>query len=105
MNYELILKLKEAGFPFNWKNEDTSCECNYPHHQEVTLEELIEACGDNLKQLNNHQNSKWGSQRWTAKSREPEINMKVPKYKDYEGRTPSEAVANLYLALNNKDNE
>lgn len=109
MNYELALKLKEAGFPQrhlhvkpggceHWGTKeypvgDMTCGCwiNYP-----TLEELIEACGQNILQL---------------VQRSPTVN---PFWEAYQGpvhgghgvvgtgNTPTEAVAHLWLSLNSK---
>jgi hypothetical protein len=101
MNYELAKKLKEAGFanilgriPF--RSYEHNGEMHFYDDSLPTLEELIEACGENFKQLNFHMNSKRGHKRWTAKVR----TNTIPRYANYDGSTPLEAVANLWLATN-----
>lgn len=89
MNDELAKKLKDAGFPHI--GETTTY---FP-----TLEELIEACRVGLYSLEQFCDKKG----WLAKP--------FPDYADelgldsgleVEGKTPTEAVANLWLKLNNK---
>lgn len=82
MDNELMLKLKEAGFPFS--NREGSIK--------PTLEELIDACGEEFGRL--VYNKKYGyiaypTIEWTGKHA-----ILIP----YES-TPTEAVARLYLAL------
>lgn len=94
MNYELALKLKEAGFPqfpdnrngfYLYDSDGFGTEQVYV----PTLSELIEACKlDSFFQLTFMSSSgKWSSE-----------------FDSYHGKgsTPEEAVANLYLALNQK---
>lgn len=90
MDYQLALKLKEAGFPQNGK------DCNWIIDEESpldeiytpTLSELIEACGEEFLSL-----AKFGKI-WEA-FRHKELKPEV-------GNTPEEAVANLWLELNKK---
>lgn len=94
MDYDLVKKLKDAGFPFNWKNDDISPDCNYPH-KDVTLSELIEACGVQIYLDGIGED-------WSAYDK-----MAYCCYGgDYNnigtGKTPEEAVAKLWLELNNK---
>lgn len=107
MNYELAKKLEDAGFPqpesltegdlvlsatANHENEEYE-PLHYP-----TLEELIEACGDEFEML-----EKDG---YNANLDE-EIKGWMALAKNHatigSSSTPSEAVANLWLALNKKD--
>jgi hypothetical protein len=120
MDYELAKRLEAAGYPYNWHfhelDEGNTCT-NYP-----TLSELIESCGDKFDKL----------EREYCLSFEDEINDDINNnipvnwkafptqeaweetddYKEYpcvmdccgyqSGDNPSEAVANLWLALNTK---
>lgn len=104
MNYELAKRLKDAGFPQAADDEGTLHKGQYlfPDHFSLsssrktfnvavayapTLSELIEACGDQLTTL-----GKVGGL-WCAYS-EPALA--------WSGQTAKEAVANLWLALNEK---
>lgn len=92
MNYELAKKLEEAGFLV--KNR---CGCEQPciHQNYPTLSELIEACGDKFDNL-----TRWIgsdtllSKGWVTNYRDDEVTF------DSFGKTPEEAVANLWLELN-----
>lgn len=113
MDYELCKKLKDAGFRQkdgcgrwfcvgNWYKEtisglkngdiiklepkDTSVYC-------PTLSELIEACGDVFYSLTQKPITRY----WLAKAF---IDYEI--LKETKGSTPEEAVANLWLELNNK---
>ena len=106
MNYELAKQLKDAGFPqgepynnylYCDEHEDLEhteeCSAYIP-----TLEELIEACGDDFGEvgLAGHceDRGKWrASQGWDG----------CGGYdNDVYADTPTEAVANLWLSLNKK---
>lgn len=124
MNYELAKKLKDAGFPQTYKksspwadfayktnddelhllheDNDTQWWIGNDYSSQVdeekmneewvkvpTLEELIEACGERLWGLTRHGNF------W-------QTNWVDGFAGDSGGYTPSEAVANLWLALNKK---
>lgn len=127
MNYELALKLKEAGFP----QEDRHwyfCTFTYPTtlwcinalkekklYKEYeymtaspTLEELIEACGD-IVLFKIPKGNEWNSSLkdvWIAD--DCGNNLCADTYfideqiDGIEGKTPTEAVANLWLELNKK---
>ena len=93
MNYELCKKLKEAGFPFKKHHLgilhlDVTTPANYP-----TLSELIEACGEEFRDLRRIKEGLWDA--WGGKQERYEHN-----YKYVEGSTSEEAVANLWLKLN-----
>lgn len=103
MTYQLVKQLKDAGYPQTyiggdfWSNKWSS-EGGYEAVYSPTLSELIEACGVsfwNLEQGHNKDTGTWfcnfvtdcqvGSDEWESK-----------------GKTPEEAVAKLWLALNSK---
>ena len=104
MNYELVRELKEAGFPqdlggqreercyiherghmYTYENASFDVELYIPN-----LEELLEACGDAFSSLNRFPHV------WTCHGYgKTSIEIK-------EGKTPTEAVARLWLALNKK---
>lgn len=98
MNYETAKKLKNAGFPqYIEKKGRTSFFSNGTTGEDFyapTLEELIEAIGDDFHCLVYTTNGGMDSDRkfWSAGT---------SRYvKDWQnGSTPEEAVANLYLAL------
>ena len=94
MNYELANKLKDAGFLFKeyyleqHSGKDSELKWNNKFWEYPTLEELIEECGDNLIDLTRTDDG------WTTNSENSLTQI--------EGKTPTEAVANLWLALNKK---
>lgn len=104
MNYELAKELKEAGFPQKQpyyydpkKYTDEEAVRAILDGKDIadvyipTLEELIEACGENLYSLYRHHNE------WQAHSNSDQWDTEIEN-----GKTPTEAVANLWLALNKK---
>lgn len=99
MNYELAKKLKDAGFPQQWKKGDTAR--HHVNSDEVayvpTLEELIAACGVAFSELSKMNHTR-EPQRWYAVSF-PCEECVIEEIKDGFGTTPSEAAANLWLAL------
>lgn len=98
MNYDLAKKLKDAGFPV--QEHDVDDEYGMCHRKGCdafretlrttccipTLEELIESCGEGGFCLADHETE------WCA----------ILGLKTGRGSTPEEAVANLWLALNEK---
>ena len=101
MNYELAKQLKEAGFPQEENEGKILCphrgwSCNkgckekdWIYHP--TLSELIEACGDEFIKLEKHVE-------WEA---EAYITDKEGKHiAELYGKSPEEAVAKLWLKLN-----
>lgn len=113
MNYELALKLKDAGFlqkgltiskngcvhygTPQWLAKKNYCGC---YCYEPTLSELIGACGIGLWTLQRvHDGHVLPSiKKWTAISQDVFTNNNLATI----GATPEEAVANLWLALNQK---
>lgn len=103
MNYLLAKELAEAGytFPSRYGNllQNPDCDgCAVEHKgahkagsncllMEPTLEELIEACGEEFENI-----TYFGDGRWAANSDDMGHN-------GFEGPTPSNAVAKLWLAL------
>jgi len=82
MDYKLILKLKDAGFPI---------EDNRGLIGEPTLSELIKEC-DKLDGFGQLGRAAGGWNVWQLGIREPKVF----------GETPEEAVAKLWLELNKK---
>lgn len=111
MDYELCKKLKENGFPQDgngmWWNRSvelamSNLKLEVSEAYVPTLDELIEACGDEIALF------KMGNQ-WTAVKHAGiekalnwmGVNVHLTEF-DAKGSTPSEAVANLWLKLNSK---
>lgn len=95
MNYELAKELKDAGFKYKTITHDEN------KRKLPTLSELIEACGDGLHSIRRGQ---WkGRGNWMA-SRDDvdEVGNSFPVEPVGTGKTPEEAVAKLWLALNKK---
>lgn len=92
MNYELAKKLKDAGFPQN---------CHFYMQDGVEewcapcLSELIEACGEDFEGLVKVPKEYGG---WAACKSMMDFNYD----KFANGTTPEEAVAKLYLSINQK---
>ena len=104
MKYELAKKLKDAGFP--QYPEDDGCpgkalfwRREYVRDLEIgdnkfyipTLEELIEACGDDLNSITRTKKGTWVALSYKLPPLDPESII--------YGKTPEEAVANLWLRL------
>ena len=109
MNYKLAKQLKEAGFPQGVKGraKDDYSVGNWVYDEPVdkikpkketprsyipTLSELIEACGDEFEALERIRGY------WTA-SGKISANERI---RTHLCKTPKEAVAKLWLKLNNK---
>jgi hypothetical protein len=91
MTYELCEQLKDAGFIS--AGNAGSFEVDGEIVQIPTLSELIEACGNGFEEL--QRNNYWG--------KTPEDNPRylIPKHSIVE-KTPEEAVARLWIALNQR---
>ena len=91
MKYELAKKLKDAGFsqrePTFTKFNESTWESVYEPH----LSELIEAC-EKISTIK--RTGLDGAEKWSADATD---------YPEVYGETPEEAVAKLYLALNNNE--
>ena len=131
MNYELALKLKEAGFPQTsnviycinetglpqltekYSIHDT-CPMRlneYGGYEKVwdcicpTLSELIEACGNRFKSINRIEDDLWEAEGYEFNKNERNTEIKgiiMGKKFSIFDKTPEEAVANLWLKLNEK---
>lgn len=104
MNYELAKQLKEAGFPLTPTSSqespqlETDLVIDHVRYQYPTLSELIKACP---KEINGYYfNLSANSQGWIAVYEQWESEF--IETLTSEGKTPEEAVARLYLALNKK---
>lgn len=96
MDYKLVRELRDAGFAEGGKGTwiyplDALVTRSSDRVYAPTLEELIEACGDDFHDL---QNFNWKYGGWGVSSKRTGIQ----KF----GDTPTEAVARLWLALNTK---
>jgi hypothetical protein len=111
MNYELARELKDAGFPqgtttdanrYNHlDSKGNPCAPFYPDAVYVpTLTELIEACGDGFETLSRDTTTE--KMCWIANNYHDADSPEEKVLGWYEGSTPEEAVANLWLALNKK---
>lgn len=114
MNYELALKLKDAGFPQHeeevprfvcvafgcWLAGD---EYGYENTHNPTLEELIEACGDATNGTGFLMLAYIGANGFVAEGRLVR-ELGWIKHIKQEGSTRTEAVANLWLALKDQEN-
>lgn len=96
MNKELLKELKESGFPFSEHDDDQINKIYGGLGYYATLEELIEGCGEEFGILSMEERGKTNSKDfyWNAESWD--------SGEEVEGRTPSEAVAKLYIALHKK---
>ena len=93
MNYELAKKLEDAGFPHDWSEFEKHDQVLlikdwkiYGKGYSPTLSELIEACGEGVFIL--MKNDNWADG-WSA----------ALNGMGAGGDTPEEAVANLWLKL------
>ena len=101
IDYNLAFELKKAGFPGSEYWLDIEMKEGVPDGRPlVTLEELIEACGDRFKGLVYGESQTVGEP-WGAYTilNGDEFGLSYP---DTEGKTPSEAVAKLWLSINKK---
>lgn len=119
MKYELDKQLKDAGFPVSKEPHCGGCECDLISG-DITLSELIEVCVKDMTARNIWQNT----DRFHFFELAPNLNLsgeidaigKVAEWRatwstgnslddvgwinNYFGTTPTEAVAKLWLALN-----
>jgi len=91
MEYKLAKELKDKGF--QWDNRNSFGDDSEPRAEMYpTLSELIEACGEGFSSLIN-----WGN-RWGAYSAW-DYDGPSNEEPNAEGKTPEEAVARLWIAL------
>jgi len=91
MNYELAKQLRDSGFPSGKENEDYYEE--FRDWIEPSLSELIAACGDKFWRLEKIMDGFWNAE-------DAHINQTIES-----GKTPEEAVAKLWLALNKSNGQ
>lgn len=103
MNYELAKQLKDAGFQQKGSNGfpgimniDGDQELYYP-----SLEELIEACGDKFDRLERWDDTEWRVYMTEEAFANSDNECSVVECCGYDtGLTPEQAVARLWLNLN-----
>jgi len=101
MNYELAKQLKDLGFPQHLERgklvftDDGEIIKSSDYSLVPTLEELIEACGEEFHGLRK------GKDEWFADARKPFVKpYKGKRWKlTRSDKTPKEAVAKLWIAL------
>jgi hypothetical protein len=87
MPYKLATELKDAGFPQNFNEHPRQIgETDLETVSLPTLEELIEACGNDIARVWRVRDSGWCA-------------TGTNDFLDEQGATPTEAVARLWLAL------
>lgn len=108
MNYELAKKLNDAGFPLhnggeflegNVESDETGIITTNSVYA-PTLSELIEACGTSFDELIKMTHTV-EPPKWVATSYSCE-ECGIKEMKSGRGSTPEEAVAHLWLALQEK---
>jgi hypothetical protein len=103
MTYESAKQLKDAGFPQSGRGSwvsppDILVARREDRVYQPTLSELIIACGEDfvaLERTSNDTGTYWQARRKDSPVAETEAS----------GRTPEEAVARLWLVLNQRDAE
>lgn len=100
--YDICVALRNANFPHDWKEFDDHDKellmadwTIYGKGYSPTLEELIEACGEKFYSL--HTAESWTETKWFATLHHDDRKLVTGGV--CEGKTPSEAVASLYLAI------
>lgn len=118
ISYELAKRLKEAGYPQevygnyicpHYPGEKfgvLNCQCGKDAKEGLayvpTLEELIEACGDEFKSLWQTEPDETGQIHWGADVKWDYRKKVMTEGHQVFGDSPIEAVANLWLAVNEK---
>lgn len=116
MNYKLVKKLKDTGFPQKrtgkyfalggeYEYPIIPCKEEYETVSIPTLSELIEACGDDFESLvleNYPKGNKYWKAYQTDESYKGDCVVDCCGYES--GDTAEEAVANLWLELNKDSN-
>lgn len=110
MEYKLLEKLQEAGFELVHEAQTRyhSTEViNGIEYYIPTLEELIEACGEEFGSLEQVEIIKYYDDGQTKRYFEWYVTATVPLHDDkpgaikyITGKTPSEAIARLWLTVN-----
>lgn len=107
MNYELVKKLKDAGYPIKYTLGALAYDQEPPSQFIIdpTLSELIEACGDRFEKLEYNPYHDETVEDWYTTGCD-DRKHKPGEYSGHTiwGKTPEEAVANLWLALTPSEN-
>lgn len=99
LDYKLAKELRDAGFPHKYKEgnsyyvDENTIAYMHGNVYIPTLSELIEACGDRFCEL-----IRLNKDAWVC---EPDF-VELPSDNNIIGKTPEEAVAKLWLKLNEK---
>jgi hypothetical protein len=94
MTYETAKKLKDAGYKMDY-NLDGFSEYNKKTASiDISLSELVEACGEVFYDL---------QQKPIKEGWEATAFLSLATHAEGKGDTPEEAVANLWLRLNDKE--
>jgi len=100
MNYELALALKENGFPQTRPVYLSGRTPNEVFVSYPTLEELIEACGEGFNTLS--RDTSTSTTCWVVNNYSEIDAPEETVLGWFEGKTPIEAVARLWLVINKK---
>lgn len=108
IDYKLAKELKDSGFPLRRQGVGFACDVLHIgfaidgiEYYSPTLSELIDACGVGFDSLTTDSRGKRFSSdiHWYAKGN---MTIHTSGRKSKGGKTPEEAVARLYIALNEK---
>lgn len=102
IDFPLANKLKEAGFAQGGHGRWTVDPEQIVARDRAyvpTVEELIEACGEQLWSIVRLQHADLHGHRWIARDATIDDNGDTPAFQ-VSGRSPEEAVARLWLILN-----
>jgi len=108
MNYELAKKLKDAGFPketFRVTVPNNKYPNRYGQSNCPTLSELIKACGNGFLNLERNKGNPFTTDTkqiwWSCAIKDKGTLLTVGKSGKFGFKTPEEAVARLWIELNN----
>ena len=98
IDYKLAKQLKDAGFPQDKMHGGQVFKKGNPNKNlyRPTLEELVEVCSNDIHYLSHWCNG-LHTDDWYVVYNQDTPNMPLCE----RGHTPSEALANLYIQLNN----
>jgi len=99
MNYDLVKKLKDAGFPLKI-GEPRDFLIDGTPILLPALSELIEACGDYISLWKSHFDKRWHCAKGETGYEDTYVDNDGNEV--FTGSTPEEAVAELWLELNKK---
>lgn len=98
LDYELGNKLKQAGLKSQRQGLRQNLDGTIEEVIDPTLEELFEACGSKFERLerDSYPESRWSAYGWP-------VHLDEVRLITESGNSPTEAVANLWLALHKKE--